>query len=97
MPTPGIARISVSVVTMLPVRVISLMSEPAQNALSPAPVRIATRTAASSAISCQISPRCLLGRNVERIQRLRPVDGDDRDAVGTLFKKDRHQRSVNST
>ena len=33
MPTPGIARISVSVVTMRPVRLISLMSEPAQNAL----------------------------------------------------------------
>ena len=60
MPTPGSARISVSVVAMLPVRAISLMSEPAQNAFSPAPVRITTRTCGSSAISCQIAPNLSL-------------------------------------
>src|SRR5262245_32101445 len=56
MPAPGSARISVLVDAMLPVRAISLMSEPAQNAFSPEPVRIATRTCGSLAISCQISP-----------------------------------------
>ena len=93
MPTPGSARISVSVVTMLPVRAISLMSEPAQNAFSPAPVRIATRTCAIVRDLLPDLAESLLGRNVERVHRLRPVDGDDRDAVRTLFKKNRHRDS----
>ena len=96
MPTPGIARISVSVDTMRPVRLISLMSEPAQNAFSPAPVRIATRTCAIVRDLLPDLAEPLLRRNVERIQRLRPVDGDDRNAVRTLFKQNRHRSSVSS-
>ena len=56
-----------------------LMSAPATNACSPAPVSTTTRADASSRSSQQ--PVAQLGqrRQVERVQRVRPVDGDDRD------------------
>src|SRR4029078_4325776 len=41
---------------MRPVRLISLMSQPAQNAFSPAPVSTIARTPESAASSCQIAP-----------------------------------------
>src|SRR5215813_2948555 len=84
-PTFGSARISVSVDAMLPVRAISLMSEPAQNAFSPPPV---------VGDLLPDFPKPLLRRDVERVHDLRPVDGNNRNAARTLFEKNRHKSST---
>ena len=66
-----------------------LMSAPATNAFSPAPVRTTTRTsvvvrAAREAVA-QLGER----RDVERVQRVLAVDRDDGDAVVAL-RRGRH-------
>ena len=60
------------------------MSAPAQNARSPAPVSTTARTSRSVSSRCQIVLQRRVGGGVERVQHLRPVDGDAGDVVGDL-------------
>ncbi len=93
-PAPGSARISASVVTIWPVRLISLMSEPAQNALLPAP---AQHRDAHLIVGRDLLPdfaQPLLGGDVERVEHLGPVERDDRHAIGVLLQQDRHLISL---
>ena len=63
-----------------PAPAIALMSAPATNARSPAPVRIAQRTPVSRSIASNAAVSASTRRAVERVARLGAVDGqrDDR-------------------
>ena len=60
-----------------------MRSWPAQKA-RPAPVRITTRTAGSRPASRNAGQELALERRLEAVERLRPVEGDRRDAIGDL-------------
>ena len=66
------------------------MSAPAEKARSPAPVSTTTRTSRSASISRQMRLQLALGRRVDGVQHLGPVDGDARDMIGDA-EADRHQ------
>ena len=59
----------------------SLMSAPAMNAFSPAPVRMTARTVSLSFSASIVRAELLQGQGVERVEDLRPVERDDRDAA----------------
>ena len=58
-----------------------LMSAPAANARSPAPVSTTTRTAGVARQLLEPIPELRQRLDVERVQRLGPVDRDEGDAV----------------
>ena len=60
------------------------MSAPATNALSPAPVRTIARTPSSRLQIEHRAPQLVERLGVERVQNLRPVDGDDGDGAVAL-------------
>ena len=67
------------------------MSAPAEKARSPAPVSTTTRTSRSASIAAQMRLQLALGRRVDGVQHLGPVDGDARDVVGD-GETDRHRQ-----
>ena len=69
---------------------ISLMSAPAANALSPAPVSTTTRASESVASSPEPVAQLRERLAVQRVQRVGPVDGDDGDAVVALLDLNRY-------
>ena len=60
------------------------MSAPATNAFSPAPVKTTTATESSSRNAIERGPDVELHLPVDRVADVRPVDGDQRDAVGDV-------------
>ena len=62
-----------------------LMSAPAANAFSPAPVNTTARTASSAASSRQTVSELAQRVDVERVERGLTIDRDDGDAVSQRY------------